>query len=357
MKIFTCGPVAMYPGVASVRSKGITYFRTPEYALLVKRCLKTLSSYIGNDVDESMIYMACSGTGAMEAAVENSTTARDKALVINGGTFGHRFCELLQYHNIEFESVSLKWDEKLEAKHLEPFEGKNYTILFVNHNETSSGQLYDLNLLSSFCKKNGMMLVVDAISSFLSDELNMKRTGIDLLIFSSQKGLCCSPGCSFISVSERMKDKMLNKERKNTTSYFDLRDYFLNMKRGQTPYTPAVMVIYEICSMIEQIEQTGGLNKWLTNIADKASYFRNKAKQIGYTVPSYPISNMLTPLSLKNIPADYIAEKLKTYGFMVSPCGGDLAKKIFRVCHLGATTKFDADLLLDALLEIKEGIK
>ena len=49
----------------------------------------------------------------MEAVVENCTNKQDKCLVINGGTFGHRFCELLEYHNIEYSSIDLDWNETL----------------------------------------------------------------------------------------------------------------------------------------------------------------------------------------------------------------------------------------------------
>ena len=58
-----------------------------------------LSDLLGNNKEHSLIYMAASGTAAMEAAVENCVTENDKVLVINGGAFGHRFCELLKYHN------------------------------------------------------------------------------------------------------------------------------------------------------------------------------------------------------------------------------------------------------------------
>ena len=53
-----------------------------------------------------------------------------------------------------------------------------------------------------------MFLVVDAISSFLADEYNMEKYGIDVTIISSQKGLCLSAGMSLVSFSQRMIDKI-----------------------------------------------------------------------------------------------------------------------------------------------------
>ncbi len=354
LKIFTCGPVAMFPEALSVRCGDIAYFRTQEYAALVKYCLKKLSLYLGNDLEDSLLYLACSGTGAMETAVENVTGEEDRALVINGGSFGQRFCELLKYHNIEYKSIDLQWNERLEKKHFSKFEKEKFTMMFVNLDETSTGQLYDINLISSYCKEHGMLLIADIISSFLCDQIDMKRDGIDLAIFSSQKGLCCSPGCSFISVNERMKAKILNSKNKTASLYFNLKDYFINMDRGQTPYTPTVMVIYEVYAMIQLIEKFGGVHKWMKTIEDKARFFREKAIEIGYSIPEYRLSNMLTPLYLKGIPSDLVANELRSYGFYVSPCGGDLAEKIFRVCHLGSNSVTDTELLLEALGKVKE---
>lgn len=37
-----------------------------------------------------------SGTASMEATIINALTSNDKVLVVNGGSFGHRFVELLE---------------------------------------------------------------------------------------------------------------------------------------------------------------------------------------------------------------------------------------------------------------------
>ena len=37
--------------------------------------------------DSKVVFMTCSGSGGMEAAIINCLTPQDKALVINGGSF------------------------------------------------------------------------------------------------------------------------------------------------------------------------------------------------------------------------------------------------------------------------------
>ena len=357
-KLFTIGPVEMYPSTKIIRNEGIVHFRTTEYGNIVKNCLCKLSKHLGNDIENSLIYLACSGTGAMEAVVENCTNKQDKCLVINGGTFGHRFCELLEYHNIEYSSIDLDWNETLTKDHLKPYANNGYTMLFVNLHETSTGQLYDIKMLSNFAKENNLMLIVDAISTFLADEFNMNKYEIDATIISSQKGLCLSPGMSFVSFSQKMLDKIKTIELPSS-KYFDFKDYLINITRGQTPYTPPVCVMYELQDMLQLIEKEGGLSERLNFIKEKCEYFRAKAREIGLKIPEYPLSNMLTPIIFDSVSAYDVIQVLKDkYKIFVNPCGGELADVLLRVSHIGNTTIEDIDDLIEklqlAITEVKE---
>lgn len=349
-KHFIVGPVEMFPRTQKTYETGYTYFRTTEYSQITKDCLKKLSQLLGNNEPDSMIYLASSGTGAMEATVINCVTEEDKCLVINSGTFGKRFCELLAHHGKNFDSVNLAWNEKLDSKHLNHYENQGYTMLFVNLHETSTGQLYDIQMLSDFCQRNNMFLIVDAISTFLADEYDMDKYSIDLTIISSQKGLCLSPGMSFVSFSRRMLDK-IQKMPQAKVLYLDFKDYLKNIARGQTPYTPPVCIMYELQDQLKHIESIGGIRAWLGMVSTKAIYFRAKLKKHGFKIAEYPLSNLLTPIILEDVNAYEVIQILKDkYGLYVNPCSGDLAKKLIRVSHIGNTTCEDFDNLLEKLI-------
>ena len=350
MKHFIVGPVEMYQCTKDVYQIDYHYFRTQEFGEMVKDNLKRLSKLLGNSVENSLIYLTASGTASMEAVVENCITQNDKSLVINGGTFGKRFCQLLEFHNCNFESINLQYNEALTQKHLEQYDNKGFTTLFVNLHETSTGQLYDIKMLSDFCKKNNMFLIVDAISTFLADEYDMNKYGIDVTIISSQKGLCISPGLSFISFSQKMLNK-INEFAKPKSLYFNFKDYFKNIERGQTPYTPAVFIMYELKAILDYIDQNGGKDALLKTIEDKCSYFRKGLKDLGIEIPnSYKLSNMLTPVICKNVRASELVKNLRDkYQLCVNPCGGELADKMFRVSHIGNTTIEDFKNLLDKI--------
>lgn len=357
MKLFTVGPVEAYPETMSVYQSGFPYFRTEEYGNLVKGCLQSLAELLGIEYDDNIVYLTASGTAAMEATIENCLSVNDKALVINGGSFGHRFCQLLEWHKIPFDSIDLEWNEQLTENHLRPYENKDYTTLIVNLHETSTGQLYDVEMLSNFCKQNQMYFIVDAISTFLADDYSMDKYNIDVTIFSSQKGLSLSPGLSFIAFSERMKNKVLSNNALGS-SYFNFKDYFSNIARGQTPYTPAVYIMYELRAILDLICKTGKSN-WLKQIEDKSVYFRNKIKKLGFQIPNtYKLSNMLTPVMFDDISAyDVFIELQNKYRIFVNPCGGNLKDKLLRVSHIGNLSIQDIDFLIEKMEEISKELR
>lgn len=82
------------------------------------------------------------------------------------------------------------------------YDGKGFTGFLVNVHETSTGVHYDIEMISEFCKKNGIFLVVDAISSFLADDFDMNKLGVQVMLTGSQKALACPPGVSVIVLSD-----------------------------------------------------------------------------------------------------------------------------------------------------------
>ena len=352
MKQFTVGPVEPYPCTRAVYQREIPYFRTAEYSSLVQKCMNRLGSHLGLEEDGKIIYYAASGTGAMEATIDNLLSpTEDKALVINGGTFGARFCQLLTQHAIPHTPICLGTGKALTAEHLAPHAGQNYTALLVNLHETSTGQLYDIELLSRFCKENNLLFIVDAISTFMVEPYNMQQHGVDVTIFSSQKGLCLSAGMAFLALSRRA---LAHQRGRKVCSYFEFNDSLTNMERWQTPFTPAVAIMHELDTMLTYIEEQGGLATWLDGIRQRCLYFRQQAETAGLAIcRDYPLSNMLTPLLTGNADAHELFLQLsRQYNFYVNPCGGERAHSMLRISHVGNLCNADSDALIAAILEL-----
>lgn len=151
--------------------------------------------------DSKVVFLTCSGSGGMESAIINCLTKNDKVLVINGGSFGERFVELLTLHKIPFTEVKLERGKDITPEHLAEYEGKGYTAFLMQKHETSTGVHFNINIVSEFCKRNGCFLIVDTISSFLCDPFDMSATNTDVMITGSQKALACAPGIAVLVLS------------------------------------------------------------------------------------------------------------------------------------------------------------
>ena len=350
MRLFTVGPTQMRKEILEVGGRMIPYFRTEEFSETMLDSDRLLHKFMNAGEGAESIYLTASGTGAMESVVMNCLTPEDKALVIEGGTFGHRFAEICRIHHVSYVSVVLSDDETLTEAHLRPFDGEGFTALLVNIDETSTGQLYDVKLLSEFCKRNQCYFIVDAISSFLIDAYDMEGNGIDATIVSSQKGMCIAPGLSVVVLSPRMLEERIYGRRIDSL-YFNYNDYLKNFERGQTPFTPCVGILLEMNRALHMVEETG-LSCFLAGIDAVAKDFRKRSAELPVSLPSFPLSNAVTPLIFREPIAKKVFEVLKRdYDIFVNPTGGKREETVLRVAHIGDVTSDDNAMLIAAMKE------
>lgn len=349
---FTVGPVQSSDGVRKIGSEQVPYFRTPEFSKVMLDNERLMKKFANADKDARAVFITGSGTASMEAAVINTLTKNDKVLIVNGGSFGHRFVELCTIHEIPFTEIALEYGKTLTKEQLDAFDGKGYTGFLVNIHETSTGVHYDLDMISAFCKKNDLFFIVDAISSFLADPIDMCEAGIDVMITGSQKALACPPGISIILLSPKALERVENTDAK--CMYLNLKSALSNAERGQTPFTPAVGILLQINARLREIEEAGGAESEIAKIAAIAEDFRTRIADLPFEISSESMSNAVTPIHPATASAYDIFTILKDeYGIWICPNGGELAEKIFRVGHIGALTKEDNDKLIEAFQDLK----
>lgn len=350
---FTVGPVQSNDIVRSIGGEQVPYFRTPEFSEIMLENEQLMKKFSGAEEKARVVFITGSGTASMEATVANTLTEQDKVLIVNGGSFGQRFVQLCEIYEISHTEIKLDKGKVLTEQHLAEYENQGYTAFMVNVHETSTGVHYDMDMISAFCKRNHLFLIVDAISSFLADEFQMKELGVDVMITGSQKALACPPGISVIVLSEKAIERV--EANKPKCMYLDLKSALKNGERGQTPFTPAVGILRQIHARLKQIEADGGVEKESAKIKELAEDFRNKIKGFPFEIVSESMSNAVTPLHPLTASAYDIFITLKDeYGIWVCPNGGELKDKVFRVGHIGDLTKDDNDKLIAALKDMQK---
>jgi len=341
--------------VRAIGAEQVPYFRTSEFSELMLENERLIKKFAYATEDSRAVFLTCSGSGGMEAAIMNCLTKQDKALVINGGSFGERFVELLKLHEIPFTEIKIEYGKALRPEHLSPFEGKGYTAFLLQKHETSTGVHFDINLVSNFCKRNGCFLIVDTISTFLADPFNMAELEAGIMITGSQKALACPPGIAIIVMAPSALKRVA--ETKCCCQYLDLKLALKNQTRGQTPWTPAVGVLRQINTRLKEIDAAGGAGVEIERTAHLASYFRKKLSEynLPFEIISESLSNAVTPLHPTTQSAFEIFLRIKDeYGIWICPNGGDLKDSVFRVGHIGYLTEADYDQLIAAFVDLRE---
>ncbi len=344
----------VFPGniddsIMKIGAQPFIYMRTEAFSQINKESERLLLDLIHCSDGRTIIYTG-SGTGAMSAVVENYCTTKKKAFVIDGGSFGHRWFQLCEYYGVPAVDYTVPFGKDIDYSDLEQTVAEELPDVFLcQHHETSSGQLFDLKEISQICHKYNVSLVVDVISTFLAEELNMDDLDIDICVTSTQKGLNIPPGLSVLFLSKRLA----NYEFNHRGYYWDFDDNLNNLKRGQTPFSPATILYLQLHARLKQLQAEGGEYKNIEDVRHRALFFRELCKQYGWRVlaenPSYAITGFQTRDTGDRKVFKGLIEKYDTYIMPGSVPG------FYRVSHMGFQSDEDLTVLAKRIHELEAG--
>ena len=342
----------VFPGnidssIMQIGAQPFMYMRTDAFSEINKESERILIDLIHCTDGRSIIYTG-SGTGAMSAVIENYVKTKQKAFVIDGGSFGHRWYQLCAYYNVPAIDYTVPFAKDNDYGHLEKAITKERPDVFLcQHHETSSGQLFNLKEISRICHKYGVSLVVDVISSFLAEELSMDEYDIDICITSSQKGLNIPPGLSVLIFNKNLNGYKFN----HCGYYWDFDDNFNNLKRGQTPFSPATILYLQLHARLKQLQREGGESKNVADVRHRALYFRKLCDQYEWEIPaenpSMAITGFQTHDSSERKIFKELIEKYDTY-IMPGAIPG-----FYRVSHMGQQSDEDLRSLAERIHQLE----
>src|SRR5207253_2431811 len=108
-----------------------------------------------------------SGTGGLEAAVQNLTSPGEPAMFVTVGSFGDRFAQIGEDYGVDLIRLEYPWGHGAAAADIGAALDQNPGVqaVFVTHNETSTGVTNDLAAIAAEVKQRGKLLAVDGVSS------------------------------------------------------------------------------------------------------------------------------------------------------------------------------------------------
>ncbi len=101
------GPTPVPESVLLAMAQPIIHHRTPQFEALFADTSKSLQALFKTSQD--VLMLASSGTGAMEAAVTNTTSPGDRVLVVNGGKFGERWAKIAATYGLAVTELKVEW--------------------------------------------------------------------------------------------------------------------------------------------------------------------------------------------------------------------------------------------------------
>lgn len=356
MRLFIPGPVSISESTNKAMQKEMIGHRGKEFAELFGECSRGLQKilYTKNRV----LISTSSGSGLMEGAIRNC--ADKDVLVCSCGAFGKKWFEIAKSCGKEVDLFEVESGKAINAAELEKkLSTKKYEAVCITHNETSTGVMNNLEKLAPIVKKSGALLLVDAVSSMGGAKIEVDRLGIDVCITSSQKCFSLPPGLSFASVSASALDKA--KGVKGRGYYFDFVELAKEYDTNQTPYTPAVSLLFGLAKRLKEMDEEGIESIWARH-ERMANTTQKWAKSKGLSVFSEEGARSVTVTCVENdkkINLDELKKKLKSRGY-VFDAGyrkmneGLLAKgrnETFRIPHMGDLKEEELTAYLEAIAQ------
>ena len=346
------GPTPVPSEVLLAMARPVIHHRTPEYAALfaeVRAGLKRLFQ-----TAQDVLPVACSGTGAMEAAVVNTLSAGDRVVVVNAGAFAQRWLAIARAFGLDVVELTAPHGDTVDAgrvaEALRAHPGVRAVL--VQHSESSTGVLHDVRAYAAATARTDAILVVDAVSSLGIAELPMDAWGVDVVVSASQKGLMLPPGLGLVALS----DKAWAAARRATLPrfYLDLAEERKYAERNEARFTPAVSIMVGLREVLRLLEAEGLPNVFRRH--DRLSRAtRAGAEALGLRLfPRATPSPALTAVEVPaGLDADRVVEGFATqHNITIDGGRGPTKGKIFRIGHMGYAAEFDVITALAALEQV-----
>lgn len=332
-QLFTPGPTAVPDEVREALARPLVHHRTDTFRTAYREVLDNLR-YIMR-TENPVVVLSASGTGAMEAAVVNLTRPGEKVLVTVSGKFGDRWRALATAYGLDVVPVEATWGEPVTAEQVERAfsDNKNMSVMFTTHSETSTGVLQDVEAFARIAREHGALIAVDGISSICAHAVLTDAWGLDAVIGGAQKGVMTPPGLSYVSLSRRAIQKM--ESGRHPCYYFDLVAAVKSAEKGETPYTPAVPLVFAMRRALEMIRNEG-IENVIARHAANAAAVRAAVRAMNLALLATVPCNATTAVVPPEGTADPIRVRMEEiYGVKIAGGQASLKGKIVRLGHLG----------------------
>jgi aspartate aminotransferase-like enzyme len=347
------GPTPVPDDVFKAMSKQMIDHRGVEFAELITRLGENLKKAF--ETKNDVFVFTSSGTGAMEAAVVNTLSPGQRVLAVTVGNFGDRFSKIAKTYGASVNELKFPDGEAADPEAIRQAlkDDPEITAVLVTHNETSTGITNDIQTIAGIVKGEfDKLLLVDAISSLGSIRLLVDEWDLDVVVAGSQKGWMCPPGLAMIPFSDRAWEAA--KTSTMPKFYFDISEAKKAAAKGQTPWTPAVSLLFGLDFAVQKMLAQGDMEAVYAFHQEIASYTRKGLSAMGLELVAKDDKHASNTVTACFVPEGITDEALLStlrddYDIIAAEGRGLLTGRVFRIGHMGHVSKEDIDDVFDAL--------
>ena len=346
-KLFIPGPTEVRQDILDAQAKPMIGHRMKSFTELYTGIISKLKELL--QTQHFTTVLTASGTALMEAAIRNCVSK--DVLCCTYGAFSERWMKIAKACDRNADVIALDWGKVVKPEMIEDkLKAKKYEAVTVVQNETSTGTRAPIEQIAEVMKKYpDVMFLADTVSSLMGDKIEIDKLGIDVCLTSSQKCFALPPGLAPGFVSEKALKKAETVSGKgHYLNFLDLKDYF--DKKGQTPTTPAISLMWALDKQLDKMKAEGMENRYKRH-HDMAQYVQNWAKKnfALYTEPGYESVTVTCINNTKGISVADLNTELGKRGYAISNGYGKIKEQTFRIAHMG-------DLTLDEVKELLKNI-
>jgi aspartate aminotransferase-like enzyme len=341
--LFLPGPMQVPDHIRSAADKPLFNHRSPRMLELLSKLeggVRPLLGAKGGDV----VFLASSGTGAMESAIANLTSPGDEIIVLVGGTFSARWAEIASAFGLNVHSVDVDWRSGASVEDvknaLEQWPAAE--VIFHTFSESSTGVLNDPGEIGNLIRSRNKFYVVDAVSGLAVSPMQMDEWCVDTIIAGSQKGLMLPAGLSLVAVGPRAWEKYARST--SPRFYWDWKKY-----KRDVPFTPALSILFQLESSLDYIHGLG-LEQLFARRAHVADRVRSSVNRSGLELyarkPGNGITAVINPPGFDS--AAVIRRLENDFGIQIAGGLGKLKESTFRIGHVGHVTDEQLDYFIQS---------
>jgi len=334
------GPTALPPSVREAGARQMINHRGPEFAAMLGRILDGIKPYFGTTSDIAMITTA--GTGGLEAAVVNVLSPGDRVLGMSIGSFGDRFAKIARTYGADVTKIEVDWGQAADTETLraELERSPGYKAVLLTHNETSTGVMNPIGELAAVVREVApeALILVDSVSGLGAVPFEMDAWGVDVVVTGSQKAFMSAPGLAMIAASGRAWAAMETATMPRV--YLDLRAHRESHASGQTPFTPAIAVVFQVDEGLRLMSAEGAASIFARHEACAAAS-QAGVSALGFELfadPRHASKTVTAAVVPDDVDWKTFNGELKSRGLVLAGGQGKLTGKIFRLGHLGSVT-------------------